>query len=67
MDRLYFAKHKVTQEMYQGMRNNAGFTRIGDLKRSIVYKLQYFRSDKALDDFDFYYVDMNTMKINKVE
>ncbi|MGL4801915.1 MAG: hypothetical protein ACRC18_06590 [Cetobacterium sp.] len=66
MNKLYFAKDKVTQELYYGMKSQSGFIKLGNLKSSISYKYKYYRSTKTCDDFDFYCLDTNTMKIERV-
>lgn len=67
MSKLYFAKHKETQKLYVGMKNNAGFTKIGDLKRSITYKCQYYRSSKSVEDYNIYYLDIDNMSVHHID
>lgn len=67
MNKFYFAKDKEMNELYIGMKQNVGFAKIGDLKRSITYKYKDNRSNKTKDDYDFYCVNTKNMKIEKVE
>ena len=65
MGKLYFAKTKDTQEIYVGRRHQAGFSNIGDLKRSISYDYRSNSTGKRKEDYDFYCVDTDTMTVEK--
>ena len=61
----YVAKHKENGKFHVGRRNQTGFGKIGDLKRSITY--EYDRQvDKPYDMFDFYKVDSENMTLTRV-
>lgn len=66
MNKIYFAKLKSTNELYVGMKGQTGFSKLSDLRRSITYKHQYYRSNKTKDDYNFYCVDSNEMKIEQI-
>ena len=65
MNKIYFAKTKDTQKTYIGRRHQAGFSNIGDLKRSIAYDYRSCKN-KSKDDYNFYCVDTDNMKIEEV-
>ena len=65
MGKIYFAKTKDTQKLYIGRRGRTGYSRIGDLKASISYTRRKY-GGKSKEEYDFYFVDTDTMKIEKI-
>ena len=67
MNKIYFAKTKDIKELYVGRKCQAGFSNIGDLRRSISYNYRYKSGEsKRKEDYDFYCVDTDTMIIEKI-
>lgn len=65
MNKIYFAKTKDTQKLYIGGKGHKGFSRIRDLKSSILYDHILF-GERDKDGYDFYCVDTDSMKIEEV-
>ena len=65
MGKIYFAKTKDTQKLYIGGKGSVGFSRIGDLKSSIIYKHKWLKG-KSKCEYDFYFINTDEMKIEGI-
>lgn len=61
----YMAKNKENGRFHKGLRNQTGFSNIGDLKKSITYRWKN-KVDKPHDMFDIYKVDSENMTLIKL-